>query len=195
MKIYINDKSEIRGENPSYPFPNPPEYLEDSPLWNSIIDKAKEHSILFEDQERGEKINRVASIDRRRKRNAPITARTIFPQPDTIYTIDLPEVEIVEQFQYVYPGSNLWHDAPYTGGDDEMKRQYRTVYRFVERKEEPTGQLNHEEMKSIYDPIKQAESQEELWDEVYNNGIIWSNEVKLRHEYLLKHFTIQRKTK
>lgn len=142
MKIYITDQGQIRGEHPDYPFPPPGcmrdalDYMRDA-LYHEHIKLAKDHSIEFEDQERVLKLVKISLVDK--TDDWPIK-----PHPG-IYTVDLPEVEMVEQFKAY---NNGWKDrADYK--HIPLMSDERTVFCFVEREED--------QKKALIDMMKQDE--------------------------------------
>lgn len=112
MTIYINDQGQIFGEHPEWKFPHP-DHTKDN-LYFSCLKRAKYYAILFEDH--WNVIVRLPSI-------ATDIKTGLRPG---IYTVDLPEVEIITQTKDLLTG--LW-----VNGSGPETRQ---LYRFVERKEE-----------------------------------------------------------
>jgi hypothetical protein len=121
MKIFITDQGKIRGENPVWKFPHP-DHTKDN-LYFSCLKRAKDHSIEFERKERF-----YNELEKRPAEYKIIKDASFKPG---IYEVSLPKVEMVGQQKR----GDKWYDIeqldPVIGFPE-----YRTVFRFVERKEE-----------------------------------------------------------
>jgi hypothetical protein len=148
-KVWITDQGKIRGEHPDYPFPDAVRQSSfDSREWEQLwkeyetaLQLAKDHSIEF-DLEKDREVIRILI-----RTETNIWENSIKPG---IYTVDLPEVEMVEQYRgklsIERPDDYGWVDGRV---HDKVKKkypdgfEYRTVFRFVERKEEKPKQTNN----------------------------------------------------
>jgi hypothetical protein len=157
MKIYINDQGKIRGENPDYPFPDAARQSSfDSREWEQLwkeyetdLQLAKDHSIEFEDQRviQGYLPNNAFT-------RTDADESKLIPG---IYEVSLPEVEMVEQ---VF-GNGKWCDRMFSGDNYKLpSREYRTVFRFVERKED----------KSLHEICKHCKGQGTYSEDVAGDG-------------------------
>lgn len=126
MTIYIRPDGTISGSNEPLPEKPKSTYIFIRSRYDQALTAWMESCKEFEDQEQ--------AIDLCRNGQDGAKYQNWKPTPDTIIeNVDV-EMEVVRQFRYLYPHSNIWHDTTKTrGGRYMLEKEYRTVLRIKDK--------------------------------------------------------------